>query len=278
MIENKQISMFDANKYNERFNTVGKPAPSSRDVGFRGVSPSKSKADSLLEALTSGKISNVQQMTEDLLKLVFVEDFNARWGQYNYILRNINKTKIKDSGLRAQRSAVNISIFEDIEYTKDDLRDLVTDAIERLISNTEYHMMKELVRQFRHIVMLDTTETYVDYRPAMHNTSDEQLLAYFMSLDEKTLKENISLELKGAWEWLTFGPDKIMTQKAQLGDEILYEVNMINNASFVFNTKFIAKVLDDIKYVYEDSKGGNEHGEVRDFRLICNSKRTSECK
>ena len=278
MIENKQISMFDANKYNERFNTVGKPAPSSRDVGFRGSSPSKSKADSLLEALTSGKISNVQQMTEDLLKLVFVEDFNARWGQYNYILRNINKTKIKDSGLRAQRSAVNISRFEDMEYTKDDLRDLVTDAIERLISNTEYHMMKELVRQFRHIVMLDPAEAYADYRPAMHNTSDEQLLAYFMSLDEKTLKENISLELKGAWEWLTFGSDKIMTQKAQLGDEILYEVNMINNASFVFDSKFIAKVLDDIKYVYEDSKGGNEHGEVRDFRLICNSKRTSECK
>ena len=278
MIENKQISMFDANKYNERFNTVGKPAPSSRDVGFRGSLPSKSKADSLLEALTSGKISNVQQMTEDLLKLVFVEDFNARWGQYNYILRNINKTKIKDSGLRAQRSAVNISIFEDMEYTKDDLRDLVTDAIERLISNTEYHMMKELVRQFRHIVMLDPTEAYADYRPAMHNTSDEKLLAYFMSLDATTLKENISLELKGAWEWLTFGPDKIMTQKAQLGDEILYEVNMINNASFVFNTKFIAKVLDDIKYVYEDSKGGSEHGEVRDFRLICNSKRTSESK
>ena len=278
MIENKQISMFDANKYNERFNTVGKPAPSSRDVGFRGSLPSKSKADSLLEALTSGKISNVQQMTEDLLKLVFVEDFNARWGQYNYILRNINKTKIKDSGLRAQRSAVNISIFEDMEYTKDDLRDLVTDAIERLISNTEYTMMKELVRQFRHIVMLDPTEAYADYRPAMHNTSDEKLLAYFMSLDATTLKENISLELKGAWEWLTFGPDKIMTQKAQLGDEILYEVNMINNASFVFNTKFIAKVLDDIKYVYEDSKGGSEHGEVRDFRLICNSKRTSESK
>ena len=278
MIENKQISMFDANKYNERFNTVGKPAPSSRDVGFRGSLPSKSKADSLLEALTSGKISNVQQMTEDLLKLVFVEDFNARWGQYNYILRNINKTKIKDSGLRAQRSAVNISIFEDMEYTKDDLRDLVTDAIERLISNTEYHMMKELVRQFRHIVMLDPAEAYADYRPAMHNTSDEKLLSYFMSLDETTLKENISLELKGAWEWLTFGPDKIMTQKAQLGDEILYEVYMINNASFVFNTKFIAKVLDDIKYVYEYSKGGNEHDEVRDFRLICNSKRTSESK
>ena len=213
-----------------------------------------------------------------MLKLVFVEDFNARWGQYNYILRNINKTKIKDSGLRAQRSAVNIGIFEDMEYTKDDLRDLVTDAIERLISNTEYNMMKELVRQFRSIVMLDLTDTYVDYRPAMYNTSDEQLLAYFMSLDEKTLKENISLELKGAWEWLTFGPDKIMTQKAQLGDEILYEVNMINNASFVFDNKFIAKMLDDIKYVYEDSKGGNEHGEVRDFRLICNSKRTSECK
>ena len=278
MIENKQISMFDANKYNERFNTIGKPAPSSRDVGFSGLSLSKSKADSLLEALTSGKISNVQQMTEDLLKLVFVEDFNTRWGQYNYILRNINKTKIKDSGLRAQRSAVNISIFEDMEYTKDDLRDLVTDAIERLISNTEYNMMKELVRQFRHIVMLDLTDTYSDYRPAMRNTSDEQLLAYFMSLDEKTLKENISLELKGAWEWLTFGPDKIMTQKARLGDEILYEVNMINNASFVFDTKFIAKVLDDIKYVYDDSKGGSAHGEVRDFRLICNSKRTSECK
>ena len=59
---------------------------------------------------------------------------------------------------------------------------------------------------------------------------------------------------------------------------MVYVINMINNASFVFGTKFIAKVLDDIKYVYEDSKGGNEHGEVRDFRLICNSKRTSECK
>lgn len=278
MIENKQMSMFDANKYNERFNTVGKPAPSSREGAQAFEQPKKSKADSLLESLTSGNISNVRQMTEDLLKLVFVEDFNARWGQYNYILRNINKTKIKDSGLRAQRSAVNISIFEDMEYTKDDLRDLVTDAIERLISNTEYTMMKELVRQFRHIVMLDPAEAYVDYRPAMHNTSDEKLLAYFMSLDEKTLKENMSLELKGAWEWLTFGPDKIMTQKARIDDETIYEVNMINNASFVFNTKFIAKVLDDIKYVYEDSKGGNEHGEVRDFRLICNSKRTSECK
>lgn len=39
MIENKQISMFDANKYNERFNTISKPAPSSRDVGFRGHHP-----------------------------------------------------------------------------------------------------------------------------------------------------------------------------------------------------------------------------------------------
>lgn len=240
-METKQISMFDANKYNERFNTVGKPAPSSRDVGFRGSLPSKSKADSLLEALTSGKISNVQQMTEDLLKLVFVEDFNARWGQYNYILRNINKTKTKDSGLRAQRSAVNISIFEDMEYTKDDLRDLVTDAIERLIGNTEYNMMKELVRQFRHIVMLDPAEAYADYRPAMHNTSDEQLLAYFMSLDEKTLKENISLELKGAWEWLTFSPDKIMTQKAQFDDEILYEVHMINNASLYLTLNLLLK-------------------------------------
>ena len=278
MEENKQISMFDANKSNERFNTVGNPAPSSRDADFRGSSPSKSKADSLLEDLKSGTISNVRQMTEDLLKLVFVEDFNTRWGQYNYILRNINKTKTKDNGLSAQRSAVNISIFEDMEYTKDDLRDLVTDAIERLIRNTEYTMMKALVRQFRHIVMLDPTDTYADYRPAMRNTSDERLLAYFMSLDATTLKENISLELKKAWEWLTFGPEKIMTQKAQFDDEILYEVHMINNASFVFDTKFVAKVLDDINYVYEVNKGGNEHGEVRDFRLICDRKRTSECK
>lgn len=278
MEENKQISIFDANKYNERFNTVGKPAPSSRDKDFRGSTPSKSKADSLLEDLQSGTISNVQQMTEDLLKLVFVEDFNARYGQYNYILRNINKTKTKDNGLRAQRSAVNISIFEDMEYTKDDLRDLVTEAIERLISNTEYNLMKDLVRQFRHIVMLDPTDTYADYRPAMRHTSDERLLAYFMSLDATTLKENISLELKKSWEWLTFGPDKIMTQKARIEDEIMYEVHMINNASFVFDRNFIAKVLDDINYVYEVSKGGNEHGEVRDFRLICDSKRNSECK
>jgi hypothetical protein len=276
-MENKQISIFDAMKYNERFNTVGKPAPSSRDKDFRGSS-SKSKVDSLLEELTSGTISNVQQMTEDLLKLVFVEDFNARWGQYNYILRNINKTKTNDSGLNVFRSAVNISIFENTEYTKDSLRDLVTDAIERLISNTEYKLMKELVHQFRFIVMLDPTNTYADYRPAMRHTSDERLLAYFMSLDETTLKENMSLELKKSWEWLTFGPEKIMTLKARIEDELLYEVHMINNISFVFDTRFVAKVLDDIKYVYEVSKGGNEHEEVRDFRLICNSKRTSECK
>lgn len=244
MSEVKQMSMFDANKYNERFNTVGKPAPSSREGAQVFEQPKKSKADNLLESLTSGNITNVQQMTEDLLKLVFVEDFNARWGEYNYILRNINKTKTKDSGLHYQRAAVNISIFEDKEYTKDDLRDLVTEAIERLISNTECEMMKELVRQFRHIVMLDPQETYVEYRPAVRNISDDILLSYFMSLDEKTLKDNISLELKGNWEWLTFGPDKIMTQKAQIADEIMYEAHMINNASFVFDSKFITKTLD----------------------------------
>ena len=276
MEEVKQITMFDAMKYNERFNTVGKPAPSSRDRDFRGLV--KSKVDSLLEDLATGTISNVQQMTEDLLKLVFVEDFNARWGDYNYILRNINKTKTKDSGLSAQRSAVNISIFENMDYTKDDLKILLTDAIERLISKTEYNLMKDLVRQFKHIVMMDPTDTYADYRPALRNTSDEKLLAYFMSLDATTLKENISLELMKSWEWLTFGPEKIMSQKAQLDDEIMYEVNMINNASYMFNTRFIVKVLDDIKYVYELNKGGNEHEEVREFGVICNSKRTSESK
>lgn len=268
MEETKQISMF---------NTISKLA-SSKDQDFRGLPPSKSKADSLLEELKSGTISNVRQMTEDLLKLVFVEDFNARWGQYNYILRNINKTKTKDSGLSAQRAAVNISIFEDMEYTKDDLRDLVTEAIERLISNAEYTMLKALVRQFKHIVMLDPTDTYADYRPAMRHTSDERLLAYFMSLDATTLKENIALELKKSWEWLTFGPEKIMTQKARIEDEIMYEVHMINNASFVFSTRFIAKALDDINYIYEVSKGGTEHGEIGDFRVICDRKRTSESK
>ena len=168
---------------------------------------------------------------------------------------------------------MTIGIFEDMEYTKDDLRDLVTEAIERLISNTEYTMMKELVRQFRHIVMLDPTDTYTDYRPAMRNTSDERLLAYFMSLDKEILKESISLELKKAWEWLTFGPEKIMTQKARIDDEILYEVHMINNASFVFDSKFIVKALDDLQYLYNVMKGG-EHGEVRDFKTICNTWRS----
>lgn len=278
MSEVKQMSMFDANKYNERFNTVGKPALSSKEGAQAFEQPKKSKADNLLESLTSGNITNARQMTEDLLKLVFVEDFNARWGQYNYILRSINKTKIKDSGLRSQRAAVTIGIFEDMKYTKDDLRDLVTDAIERLISNTEYEMMKELVRQFKHIVMLDPQDTYADYRPAVRNTSDDRLLSYFMSLDEKTLKDNISLELKGNWEWLTFGPDKIMTQKTQITDETMYEVHMINNASFVFDSKFVAKILDDIQYIYNIAKGVSEHGEVRDFRTICNSKRLKKSK
>ena len=272
MEEVKQISIFDANKYNERFNTVGKPAPSSRDRDFRG-STTKSKSDEMLEALTSGEITDARQMTEDLLKLVFTEDFNTRWSDYNYILRNINKTKTKDSGLSAQRAAVNISIFEDLKYTKDDLKLLLTDAIERLISNAEYIMMKALVRQFKHIVMLDPNDTYADFRPAIRNTSDERLLAYFMSLDKEVLKEGISLELKKPWEWLTFGPEKIMTQKARIDDEIMYEVHMINNASFVFDSGFMAKVLDDLNYVYTVMKGG-EHGEVRDFKTICDTWRS----
>ena len=73
--------------------------------------------------------------------------------------------------------------------------------------------------------------------------------------------------------------EKLNINKDAISPEMIDNLmNMINNASFVFNTKFIAKVLDDIKYVYEDSKGGNEHDEVKDFRLICNSKRTSESK
>lgn len=274
MEEVKQISIFDANKYNERFNTVGKPAPSSRDKDFRGsAGPQKSKADNLIESLSAGNITNVQEMTEDLLKLVFVEDFNARWGEYNYILRNINKTKTKDSGLSAQRAAVNISIFESMTYTKDDLKLLLTDTIERLISNAEYIMMKALVKQFKNIVMMDPNDTYADFRPAIRNTNDERLLAYFMSLDKEVLKESISLELKKPWEWLTFGPEKIMTQKARIDDEILYEVHMINNASFVFDSRFIVKALDDLQYVYNVMKGG-EHGEVRDFKTICNTWRS----
>jgi hypothetical protein len=160
-----------------------------------------------------------------------------------------------------------------MKYTKDDLKLLLTDAIERLISNAEYIMMKALVRQFRHIVMMDPNDTYADFRPALRNTSDERLLAYFMSLDKAVLKESISLELKKSWEWLTFGPEKIMTQKAQFDDEILYEVHMINNASYVFDSRFIVKALDDLNYVYTVMKGG-EHGEVRDFRTICNTWRS----
>lgn len=264
MEEVKQISIFDANKYNERFNTIGKPAP-------------KNKVDNMLEALESGMINNIQQMTEDMLKLVFAEDFNKRWYKYNYILRNIPKSKNNDQGLCAVRSAVTITFDSNkVLYSKNELKYLTTDAIERLIRNNEHMLMRELVRQFKRIVINSLDQCYPDYRALMNHLSDYELLAYFMSKKPDELRTGITLEYKQPWAWLTFGPEKIMTMKYKTGRSQTHEVHMINNTSFVFDSNFIVKTLDDLNYVYMTTGGRDDRHNFEEFYDVADRNRSSE--
>jgi hypothetical protein len=231
----------------------------------------------MLEALESGMINNIQQMTEDMLKLVFAEDFNKRWYKYNYILRNIPKSKNNDQGLCAVRSAVTITFDSNkVLYSKDELKYLTTDAIERLIRNNEHMLMRELVRQFKRIVINSLDQCYPEYRALMNHLSDYELLAYFMSKKPDELKTGITLEYKQPWAWLTFGPEKIMTMKYKTGRSQTYEVHMINNISFVFDSNFIVKTLDDLNYVYMTTGGRNERHNFEEFYDVADRNRSSE--
>ena len=274
MEEIKQISIFDANKYNERFNTVGALLSEKQKIEARKA---HNKTDEILKTLESGMIDNIQQMTEDMLKLVFAEDFNKRWYNYNYILRNIPKSKNNDQGLCAVRSAVTIT-FESNKtlYSKDELKYITTDAIERLIRNNEHMLMKELVRQFKRIIINSLDQCYPEYRALMNNLSDYELLAYFMSRKPDELKTGISLEYKQLWAWLTFGPERIMTMKYKTGRSQTYEVNMINNISFVFDDNFIVKTLDDLNYVYMTTGGRDERRSYEEFYDVADRNRSTE--
>lgn len=270
----KQISIFDANKYNERFNTVGALMSEPQKIKAR---EEHNKADEMLKTLESGMINNIQQMTEDMLKLVFAEDFNKRWYKYNYILRNIPKSKNNDQGLCAVRSAVTITFDSNKTlYSKDELKYLTTDAIERLIRNNEHMLMRELVRQFKRIVINSLDQCYPDYRALMNHLSDYELLAYFMSKKPDELRTGISLEYKQPWAWLTFGPEKIMTMKYKTGRSQTHEVHMINNTSFVFDSNFIVKTLDDLNYVYMTTGGRDDRHNFEEFYDVADRNRSSE--
>lgn len=273
-MENKQISIFDAMKYNERFNTVGTPLSEKQKIEAREV---HNKTDEMLKTLESGMIDNIEQMTEDMLKLVFTEDFNKRWYKYNYILRNIPRNKNNDQGLCAVRSAVTIDFNSNKAlYTKDELKHITTDAIERLIRNNEHMLMKELVRQFKRIIVNGLEQQYSEYRALMNHLTDYDILAYFMSKKEDEIKTGISLEYKQTWAWLTFGPERIMTMKYKTGRTKTFEVHMINNISFVFNNTFIVKTLDDLNYVYMTTGGRDDRHVFEEFNEVADRNRSSE--
>ena len=274
----KQISIFDANKYNERFSTIGSPMNESQKIEAREVHKKVDPADKLMETLSTGIIHDVRATVDDLLSLVYSEVFNKEWAKHNYILRNVNIVKSVDSGNSAIRSAAHIELNIDHEYTKEMLKTVVVDFIDRLIQNNEYTACRELVRQFKAIIRLDMSNQYEDYQAALRNTSDQRLLQYFMSLSPEELKGGISVEVNGPWDWLKFGPYKILTEHFVNGENTTYQGHIINKVSFLFDNNFIAKTLDNVKYIYDTNKQGgiDEYVDYKEFNTICNRKRARE--
>ena len=83
----------------------------------------ENKLDKLVDLLTNPTlITDVKPIIEDLLKLVFAEEFNKQWNKHNYILRNIDKRRITDKGLHPIRSALTLTLPKDKEtYQKGEM-------------------------------------------------------------------------------------------------------------------------------------------------------------
>ena len=235
------------------------------------------KNEQLLATLGSGQTHDVITTIEDLLKLVFVEQFNNEWNKHNYILRNIIKTKTKDSGLQAVRSSATIKLDKNKDlYATEEVKDIVMEFYDKLIINSEQMLMQELVRQFKRIAF-KTLHTR-DGIGALNGMSSERILKYFMSKKPEELKNHLSIEIDRNWDWLRFGPERIMTMKFNDEYTNTYEVHMINKASYCFTNDIIEKAVDDLLEIYRISSIGGDHGKINygRFNDICDTKRTKE--
>ena len=245
----------------------------------------ENRMDKLADALNDPGtiIADVKLMIEDLLKLVFAEEFNKQWNKHNYILRNIDKQRITDKGLHPVRSAAAITLPRNKDkYTKEELREITIKAVNDLIVTTEVRLMRELVQEFRQIVMLDPDNTFKEYRPILREISDQDLLTYFIDKTPTELKNGLSIEVNNSWQWLTFCSDaRIMTKTYDIEDDEaydIYEVYMTNSVAFAFDSKFVENILKSLSYLQDvlNSPQGQRFKRKYEpvaFRTLCCKKR-----
>ena len=241
----------------------------------------ENKLDKLVDLLTNPTlITDVKPIIEDLLKLVFAEEFNKQWNKHNYILRNIDKRRITDKGLHPIRSALTLTLPKDKEtYQKGEMMALVTKVINNLIVTTEVGLMRQLCHQFRYIVTLDPSETFKAYRRMLTDITDQELLSAIMQNSETQLKNGLSIEVNSSWQWLTFGNDgQILTKTFETDSDDIYEAYIINNTTYAFDSKFIEnilKTLDDARQISNipGARRFKLHYEPMEFKDICCKKR-----
>jgi hypothetical protein len=133
-----------------------------------------------------------------------------------------------------------------INCTVNDLKEVIDKYIEDAIHHNEYALLREMWREFKFIVLFDTQQTFSKYIQTVRDVDEEMFIKLLNSYEPDELRNGVSVNAR-PYEWLTFAHDKILTHRFDTETHYVYEANAVGKISFSFDSKFIVKVLEDLK-------------------------------